>query len=262
MFKLEKLMSIVDDVAPLSISYETIDNGGYDNSGLIVKCSDSVNKILFSLDLSNKVVEMAEELGCDTIITHHPAIYNPVKTLSIDGDTAPIVKAVKLGINIVSMHLNLDMAIGGIDECLSQGLGVKNGEIIDKLNNPDYGYGRQGIIEQKSAKQFLSDAKKTFESDGIIFYGTSDVNKVASFCGSGSDHALKAIENSIVDADTIVTSDIPHHVLKELIELGKNVMIIPHYVSEEYGFNKFYESVLQSLNGKVRAYYFADKRFM
>ena len=53
-----------------------------------------INKILFSLDLSNETLKKAVELGCDTIVTHHPAIYNPVKRLSINDDTAPIVNAI------------------------------------------------------------------------------------------------------------------------------------------------------------------------
>ena len=30
----------------------------------------------------------------------------------------------------------------------------------------------------------------------------------------------------------------------------------------QYGFNKFYEWTLQKINGKAKAYYFEDKRFM
>ena len=73
-----------------------------------------------------------------------------------------------------------------------------------------------------------------------MFYGDKIINKIASFCGGGDSHALYVVENAVTDADTIITSDVSHHVLKELIELGKNVMILPHYVSEQYGFYKFY----------------------
>ena len=259
MFKLEKLMSIVDDVAPLSISYETIDNGGYDNSGLIVKCSDSVNKILFSLDLSNKVVEMAEELGCDTIITHHPAIYNPVKTLSIDGDTAPIVKAVKLGINIVSMHLNLDMADKGIDYYLAQALGGKNQKIIDYLDDK-HGYGREIEISLPLSR-LVDTIKAKLGTEKIIYYGDGQVEKVATFCGGGASYALDFALSGKTFADTLVTSDVPHHVIKELVEKDKKLVIIPHYCSENYVFNKFYSLVKKETDGQIQYLYFEDKRF-
>jgi putative NIF3 family GTP cyclohydrolase 1 type 2 len=65
-----------------------------------------------------------------------------------------------------------------------------------------------------------------------------------------------------IDSDTVVSSDIPHHVLKELLEKNKNVVVIPHYVSENYGFNEFFKVVEKALLGKVETFYFEDKRFM
>ncbi|MBQ9734801.1 MAG: Nif3-like dinuclear metal center hexameric protein [Clostridia bacterium] len=262
MLKLNEFMSVIDNIAPLSISCKMIEQGDYDNSGVIVKCSEEVNKILFSLDLSNESIDKALELGCDTVVTHHPAIYNPIKRLSIDDGTAPIVNAIKNGVNVISMHLNLDMANGGIDASLSSGLGVKNAKIIEPLCGTEYGYGRQGDVDECSAKEFLSKATETFKSERIIFYGAGTVKKVASFCGGGDDYALKAVVDGVTDADTIVTSDMPHHVLKELIERGKNVMLIPHYVSEQYGFEKFYSVVSAKLCDTAKTFYFIDERFM
>ena len=70
------------------------------------------------------------------------------------------------------------------------------------------------------------------------------------------------VVKGLTDADTIISSDMPHHVLKELIENGKNVVIIPHYVSEQYGFNKFYQYVSQKLTDDIETFYFIDDRFM
>ena len=36
----------------------------------------------------------------------------------------------------------------------------------------------------------------------------------------------------------------------ELIEKGKNVVIIPHYVSEQYGYKKFYDKIKDKLEKK------------
>ena len=110
--------------------------------------------------------------------------------------------------------------------------------------------------------EFVANAKEVFNSNKIIAYGDGVIKKVASFCGGGSDHALKAVCGGATDADTIVSSDIPHHVLKELVEKGKKVVIIPHYVSEQYGFEKFYAFAKNVLNEKAGVYYFLDKRFM
>ena len=260
MCKLDELMGVLEQIAPLSLSYKMIELGSYDNSGLLVKCSENADKILFSLDLSEEVIMRAIENNCDTIITHHPVIYSPVKSLGLDANTKPIVQAIKHGINIISMHLNLDVAPCGIDALLSQGLGAKSARILSEIA-PDCGYGREFDLSVEF-EQFKNDVSKTFKTKKAVFYGDGKVNKVASFCGGGDSEALNCVVKGTTSADTIVTSDMPHHVLKELIELGKKVVILPHYVSEQYGFEKFFRTVSERLNCQAETYYFEDKRFM
>ena len=254
-------MAVLEEIAPLELSKKMIESGDYDNSGIIVKHHQSVSKALFSLDLTEQVVEKAIADGCDTIVTHHPAIYMPIKELSVDGDTRAVLKASASGINVISMHLNLDVAENGIDACLSSGLGVKNARILDVVFDGK-GYGREGEIAPVDFAVFIENVKKEFKSDKVLGYGSGAVKRVASFCGGGASHAEKQVKCGGTSADTIVTSDIPHHLLLSLVLSGKKVVIIPHYVSEEYGFNKFHDCVCQKLNGQVQTCYFTDKRFM
>ncbi|MBR1968665.1 MAG: Nif3-like dinuclear metal center hexameric protein [Clostridia bacterium] len=260
-FKLKELLAVLEDYAPLSLSYQMIERGDYDNSGLLIECNEKAERVLFSLDLSNESVKKAIELNCNAIVTHHPAIYKGVKSLSVNGQTKPVIDAVKNNINVISMHLNLDTTEKGIDELLSNGLGGKNPKILDPLSDK-CGYGRQADILPLSVSEFKDEISKTFGTDKVIAYGDGEVKKIASFCGGGASLALDAVASGKTDADTIITSDIAHHELKELIELGKNVVILPHYVSEEYGFNKFYLDIKEKLNGKAEVYYFLDKRFI
>ena len=260
MYKIDELMSLLEGLAPLELSYKMIEQGAYDNSGLIVKTSDSADKILFSLDLTLSCVNRAIELGCDTIITHHPAIYNPIKTLSIDGQEKALLTAIKNGISVISMHLNLDIASCGIDYQLAKGLGAKQMKILNAVLGEN-GYGKLSCVNKQSAQDFLSGAKKTFGSQKIIMYGDKAVQTIASFCGSGASEALSMIKK-LSEVDTIITSDIAHHELKEFIENGFNVMIIPHYVSEQFGFNKFYDEVTKLVKEKAKTFYFLDERFM
>lgn len=260
MFSLKELMGVLNGYAPLELSHKAIEKGSYDNSGVIVESHNEIKKIVFSLDLSSACVEYAMNNDADTIVTHHPAIYNPIKTLSIAGDTASLLNAMKHGMNVISMHLNLDMATSGIDHYLAEGLGAMQTKILDLTSNTE-GYGREFEVDT-NAKALLQHAKDVFMSEKIIIYGDGKINKISSFCGGGSDHALKAVCGGETDADTIISSDIPHHVLKELVERGKKVMIIPHYVSEQYGFEKFYTFTKGALEKKADVYYFLDKRFM
>ena len=260
MCKIEEFLLKLQTVAPLSLSQKMIERGDYDNSGLLIKSSQKAEKILFSLDLTKRATQKAIELGCDTIVTHHPAIYSPIKSLECDGENKEVLLAVKNNLNVISMHLNLDVASLGIDHFLSLGLGGKNQEILNVVDGEN-GYGRVAQVEEQSISQFVSKIKKNFNTEKIIFYGQKPVKTIASFCGSGASVAVKALEKKPC-FDTVITSDIAHHNLKELIENDVNVVIIPHYVSEQFGFNKFYQIILDKLESNQKAFYFIDHRFM
>lgn len=263
MCSLQEFFSTLDGLAPISLSHKLIELGDYDNSGIIIGSTNVVKKALFTLDLSDLAVDFAIKNGCDTVVTHHPAIYAPIKTLSQESsNTKALLKAIKNNLNVISMHLNLDVATCGIDQSLAEKLGAKEMEILDKLDC-DCGYGRQFLIEETTLKTYFERVKVLFNCNKILCYGNenSKVKSVASFCGSGSSTALKILEKGCLTADLIVTSDMPHHALKELLEMDKKVILIPHYVAEEYGFNKYFTSVNEKLKNKIETIYFLDERF-
>ncbi len=263
MFDIDKLMGALDSIAPLSLSKAMIDKGDYDNSGLIIKCGELADNVTFALDLSQSAVRKAVRNKSNVIVTHHPAIYTPIKSLSVDDTTtAPIISAIKNGVSVISMHLNLDVADGGIDACLCEGLGGDNYKILDPLTELN-GYGREFSVPPVTLGEFVNKVKTQFSTRKIVVYGNrkTKVKKVASFCGGGSSVAEKCVTQNLTDADLIITSDMPHHVIKTLLEKGKNIMILPHYVAEEYGFNKFYKRASELLKSKAQTYYFDDKRF-
>lgn len=264
MLKINDVYSILNDLAPFEISEQVIKNGGYDNSGILINTHSEVNKILFSLDLSLECVNRAKRLGCDTIITHHPAIYTPIKELSVeDCSSLALIKAIEYKINVISMHLNLDFASDGIDENLSKALGATNAKIIEKIYQ-NYGYGRMFCLNKTTLLNFTKKVKKELETNRVVTYGKKNFafNKVASFCGAGSSTALKTLKSGECTADVIVTSDVAHHVIKEIVEMGKAMVVVTHYSAENYGFKKFYEKTKSIFNDQVQTYYFQDKRFI
>lgn len=262
MLTLDGFLEILDKRAPLKYSKAFIARGDHDNSGIIVRASDRVNKVLFSLDLSVAAVTKASRLGCDTVVTHHPAIYTPIYELNANGSTRAVLAAAERKTNVVSMHLNLDAASGGIDESLCLGLGAKEFSIIDKLEE-NAGYGKEFYTEGLTLSQIKAEAKKVLGARRIITYGSAkrEIKKIASFCGGGASNALKYIENG-GDAELIVTSDMPHHVIKEMIENGVCVMLLTHYAAENYGFKKYYERIAEDVNKNAQCFFFTDERFM
>jgi len=259
---IKDFFSVLEKNAPLYLSKAMVDNGAYDNSGLLIGTHDKVNKVLFTLDLSKASIKRAKSLGVDTIVTHHPAIYTPIKTVDINGDTELVALAVKNGLNVISMHLNLDIADGGIDQELGSLLGNGKYRIIENIIDNN-GYGREFEVNSKFSN-FRKIVKERLSTKKDVCYGSLNtfIKKGASFCGGGSSSALNAVKNGLTDADLIVTSDMPHHVITALVESGKCIMLVPHYSAENYGFKKYYERVKTQVNENVTFYFFEDKRFM
>ena len=115
--RLKEICELVDKTAPFSISGAYCrEYGGYDNSGILVDCGREITGVLFSLDLSRAAAEEAKKRGAQLIVTHHPAIYSPIRSLAQEGEGALVLACVQAGISVISAHLNLDMAEGGIDE--------------------------------------------------------------------------------------------------------------------------------------------------
>ena len=160
--RLTTIYETADKIAPFVLSEEYIKKYGmHDNSGVLIDCGEETHKILFSLDLSARAIERAKETGANCIFTHHPAIFNPLYALHTDGAGKHILACARAGISVLSAHLNLDCAVGGIDESLMHGLGGKKEEnLMHALTGG--GYGRVYSVEEKSAAEFVEEVEKRF----------------------------------------------------------------------------------------------------
>ncbi len=255
--KFRELVEELYNYAPIELSQKFIERGGYDNSGIIIDTTKDVKSVLFCLDLTNKSVENALQNNCEAIVTHHPAIYRPIKNLSAK---SPLLTAANCGLGVVSTHLNLDAAKYGIDYCLAKGLGGKIVKITDDFGGGK-GYGRISEINCRFA-ELIENYKTTFGSDKVFAYGdlSGEVRKVASFCGAGlGDEEVEIAINE--RADTVVSADIPHHILLRCVENGLKVMACTHYATENYGM-KIYSDKMREKLKNVKIYFFDDDRFI
>ena len=256
--QLKELYGIADGLAPFALSREYCQKfGHHDNSGILVDCGEELTGVLFSLDLSASAVEAAKKNGANCIFTHHPAIFYPIPALTEEVG-AQVLACAKAGISVISAHLNLDSAAGGIDESLMQGLGGQEPiAVMDALTGG--AYGRVYEVEKASLPEFIGRAKKTFRTERVVSYGNSPVWRVASFCGAGfGDSSLRfALANG---ADTIVSSDAQHHLIAGAIEKGLNVVLLTHYATENYGFHRFYLKCKELV--KISCDFFTDERLI
>lgn len=234
----EKLL----EYAPMEISDRFVAEGAYDNSGMILETGKEIKSVVFCLDLTEDSVKYATEKGAEAIVTHHPAIYRPVKNL-LDGSA--VLKAANAGIGIISNHLNLDGAIEGIDYYLAKGLGGEIVGILDDFGNGE-GYGRLSVADT-TVGELAERYKKEFGTEKVWIYGDKNkrITKYASFCG----------------AELVVSADIPHHVLLNAIQKGLCVLSCTHYGTENYGMKKFSEKCAAEIKN-LKIYFFEDERFI
>ena len=234
----KQIFEILCEFAPISLSDEIVKaENGYDNSGVILANEGEIKGAVFCLDITRGAVDYAIANGCNLIVTHHPAIYRPVKNL---GENSPLLKAAANGIAVISMHLNLDCAKQGIDYWFAKGLGGKITEITEPLGE-NVGYGRISEVSPATIEEIAENYKKTFSTDKVWLYGEKGrkIDKIASFCGAGLDEV--AVSAALAHgAQMVASADIPHHVLLSALESGLAVLSCTHYDTEIYGFEKFF----------------------
>jgi dinuclear metal center YbgI/SA1388 family protein len=118
--KLSDIVGIINKISPADLA-ET-----WDNPGLQVgDPTAGVSRIMVALDATPAVIESALQADCQLLVTHHPLIFKPLKAISTASTPGKSIHAaIRGGLGIVSMHTNYDIAEGGLNDVLSERLGL------------------------------------------------------------------------------------------------------------------------------------------
>jgi len=119
----------LDSAIPLSFQE------GYDNAGLQVGLPDKeITSALIALDVTEEILDEAVYSGCDVIISHHPLIFNGIKSLSgITVTERILLKAIRQDIAIYSAHTNLDVLDIGVSKKMASKMELKNIRVLAPL---------------------------------------------------------------------------------------------------------------------------------
>ena len=260
--KLREIYERIDAMYPKKISDEYIAAyGGHDNSGVLVDAGKEISGAVFSLDFSMGALAEAKRRKANLIVTHHPAIFYPINNLNFqDPLGARLLAAAEAGIGVISMHLNLDCAEGGIDESLSEAAGaIGEPMICERLEKS--GYGRIYDVKEQSFGEFASCIMKKLHTERAFVYGNraDRIRRVASFCGAGADSgALRNAKDK--GAEVLISADIKHNIICDACDAGLKVIQLTHYASENYGFQKIYQSLSDKLG--VSCFYWEDEKLL
>ena len=219
----------INSIAPFSAAES------WDNCGLLIGShSRECKKIMLALDITQKVANQALEEGVDLIITHHPAIFEPLKSINFDSAVAKLIMA---GICVISSHTCFDTAQGGMNDILCDKLNLQG---VRSVTGDDGFSFRIGFLETSlSAKDFAKHTADALGSKCVSYtLGDKTINSVAVCSGSGG--SLCSLVTAL-KVDAFVTGELKYNNVIDLTEAGISSIVAGHFETEQ-----IFKSVLKN----------------
>lgn len=229
-----ELYRTLNDAIPASLSLE------WDNDGLMC-CPDKereINAVLCVLDVTNDAVSYAVENKFDVILSHHPLIFHPVKSLL----SPKFIRLIRSGISVMSFHTRADRINGGINDLLAIKIG------LEEIGSFAAGAGRIGLLKEPVLFDAFGRHLKNILGTEILcgMNACRYVYKAAVVSGSGSDFIGEAVS---LGADTFITGECGYHSLLDAGETGINVFAAGHFFTERHAARYFMDLCINKYFG-------------
>ena len=218
-----ELYEFLNERIPPSLSCE------WDNDGLMC-CPDpdrEVSRVLIALDVTEEIVQRAIQGEYDLIVSHHPLVFRPLKSITPYSITADkLITLIKSDVSVMSFHTRLDAVTGGVNDILAELLGM-----VSPKPFGDEGLGRIGTLERPMKfRDFVELVKELLGCEAVeAAYAGRMVHNVAVLGGSGSSEIAEAKR---AGADTYLTGELSYHNLCDAKENGVNLIAAGHFHTE------------------------------
>jgi dinuclear metal center YbgI/SA1388 family protein len=227
-FSTTTLLSILDTIAPFAMAEP------WDNVGLMVGDPDrQVSGILIGLDPTESLLHEALALNLNTILTHHPLIFHPLKTIPNNTPVGRILKtALGHDLSLIACHTNLDLVAAGVSNALAEKLGLRDTEPLAAAPGQSPGFGKICTLPAPlPSEQFLHLLLTALAAPGLQLAGVlpETIHRVALCGGSGSDLAETAWR---MGAQVYITGEVKHSVARWAEGAGFCVIDAGHYPTE------------------------------
>lgn len=230
MITVAEILKYMEALAPRHMKMD------WDNVGLLCGSKNTpVTKILVALDPFEQVVQEAADWGAELMITHHPLIFQPTKSVTDETSIGrSIIRLCRHGISAINAHTNLDQAPSGVNDVLAQTLGLQDIQVINACgvdeDGNQWGLLRCGEVKEQSLDAFLATVKEKLGCQGLRYVdGGKPVQKVAVGGGSCASGMLEALA---AGCDTFVTADIKYNQFWDASDLGLNLIDAGHFATE------------------------------
>ena len=193
-----EIYDAIDRIAPFQTAMD------FDNVGILIGDENAdVTKTLLCLDVTPRVLREAKSIGVELIISHHPVIFNPLRTVRPQNIIYALVQS---GIAVISAHTNLDMAYPyGVNDALCRKLGLQNVRGILKEGETDIAYMGE-LPEEMTTEDFAAHIKEAL--------------------------GLSALAAQAKGADAFVTGEVKHHEVIAAQQAGLALYEAGHYHTE------------------------------
>ena len=212
MTKVKDFYGYLNSIAP----FETQED--WDNSGMLVGDMDAeVKKVAVVLDITHEEIKKAKAIGADLIISHHPVIFNQIK--SVTKVSVPY-ELVASSINALCCHTPLDIADGGTNDSLAELFGIE----VTRTEDPIL---RLGTVEPTTAENLAGKIAKTLNTKVRYADAGRKIEKIAICTGAGC-----SLIEAAGEIDAFITGDASHHNFLDCIQTGITLIAAGHYETE------------------------------
>lgn len=123
--RIRQIMEAMEELFPRRLCEE------WDNCGLLVgNPEEEISRAGVCLDITPAVLKAAIEEEIELLICHHPVIFKPLSRVDSESVVGQLLRA---GISVIAAHTNMDIAAGGVNDCLCERLGLRQTEPLGIL---------------------------------------------------------------------------------------------------------------------------------
>lgn len=219
MSTVKDIFDYIDSFAPFACAAE------WDNSGLLTGDFGAVvTKCLVALDVTDAEISQALNSGAQLILSHHPLIFHPLKSL-LKGNAA--YEAAKSGLNVICAHTNLDKAPGGVNDALCGTLGMTFEKLPDTFGG---GFLNAGTLPFAGTASEIAGFIGKKLSAAVRFSDCRAVPVRFAVCsGAGGDLAPDA---KAAGCDALITGDASYHEFLDAQNAGVALFAAGHFETE------------------------------
>lgn len=245
--KAYSILQLLEEIAPLSLQES------YDNSGIM--CGDpamEVHSALLSLDCTEDVVDEAIQKGINMLICHHPLIFSGIKSISGKNEVERcIMKAIKNDLFIYAIHTNLDHVFKGVNQKLSEVLGLQNLKILRPLNNQLCKL--SFFVPQKEAEEVRAAVFEAGAGEiGNYSHCSFNVEGEGSFqANEGSDPFVGEVGKLHFEKEIRVEVILPNYLLKSVLKALKKKHPYEEVAYDVYPVTNEWEKVGSGMIGEL-----------